>query len=467
MIGTVREFLLKGFEGESPEERKKAGYLAYILVTALGLDICIVVSQFFIGLSPLYYISNIISLAGMLTAVYLFRNRQVHLAGHLMVCSALTMVIIQNVFRDIYTHDPAIRYRIYLNMASLLGLCLVNMAFFRQKSIIFFYCVVFEVVLFSHNVVIYYNLKEIPGMTAFVWQHFGTVFVGLIALTAIGSWLFDYVNALFEENAQYAKMIEQQNEQLEKMVSERTGALMRSNESLAEFAHIVSHDLKEPLRTISGFVRLISRYLEKQGLMQDEIEEYVAYIKGGTHQMDALINDVLAYSKLNTQEKEFGTVDMTQVIGNVNRTLAKAIYESEAQIKISGITAIHGDKLQMEQLFQNLISNAIKYRKDDDDLRIQIGCTQHGNMMKYYVRDNGIGIAQEHFDKVFQAFKRLHSKAEYEGTGVGLAICKRIVDIHGGNLWVESEEHVGTTFYFTLPKVQTDVPAMKPVVHAA
>lgn len=467
MIGTVREFLLKGFEGESPEERKKAGYLAYIILTAFTLNLLIVVSQFFIGLSPLYLISNISSFVGLIVAVFLFRNRQVHLAGHLMVCSVLTMVIFQNVFRDIYTHDPAIRYRIYLNMASLLGLCLVNMAFFRQKSIIFFYCVVFEVVLFSHSFVIYYNLKEIPGMTAFVWQHFGTVFVGLIALTAIGSWLFDYVNALFEENAQYAKMIEQQNEQLEKMVSERTGALLRSNESLAEFAHIVSHDLKEPLRTISGFVSLISRYLEKQGLMQDEIEEYVAYIKGGTHQMDALINDVLAYSKLNTQEKVFAPVDMTQVIGNVNRTLAKSIYESEAHIKLNSITAIHGDKLQMEQLFQNLISNAIKYRKDDGELRIQIGCTQHGNMMKYYVRDNGIGIAQEHFDKVFQAFKRLHSKVEYEGTGVGLAICKRIVDIHGGNLWVESEEGIGTTFYFTLPKAQTEMPAIKPVVHAA
>lgn len=459
--------MLKGFEGDSPEERKKAAYLGYILFTALVLNFCIVISQIFIGLTPLYHISNIISFTGLLTAVFLFRNKKVNAAGHLMVCSVLTMVIIQNVFRDIYSQDPAIRYRIYLNMASLLGLCLVIMAFFRQKSVIFFYCVTFEVILFSHSFVIYYNLRHIPGMSAFVWQHFGTVFIGIIALGAIGSWLFDHVNALFEENAQYAKMIEQQNEQLEKMVNERTGALLRSNESLREFAHIVSHDLKEPLRTISGFVSLISRELERQGLMQDEIEEYIAYIKGGTHHMDALINDVLAYSKLNTEEKVFAGVDMAQVIGNVKRTLAKAIYESEAAIKVSGLTTIHGDKLQMEQLFQNLISNAIKYRKDEGELKIRIGCEPHGNMLKYYVRDNGIGIAQEHFDKVFQAFKRLHSKAEYEGTGVGLAICKRIVDIHGGNIWVESEYGQGTTFYFTLPKAQTDVPAIKPVVHAA
>lgn len=467
MIGAVRDFLLKGFEYDSPHDRKKAAYLAYILFTAFALNFMVVVSQFFIGLSPLYIISNTSSLIGLIGAIFLFRKRHVNMAGHLMVCSVLTMIIFQNVFRDIYTHDPAIRYRIYLNMASLLGLCLVNMAFFRQKSVIFFYCVAFEVVLFSHSFVIYYNLRHIEGMTAFVWQHFVTVFVGLIALTAISSWLFDYVNELFEENERYAKMIEQQNEQLEKMVSERTGALTRSNESLQEFAHIVSHDLKEPLRTISGFVSLIGKELEKQGLMQDEIDEYISYIKGGTHQMNTLISDVLAYSKLNTQEKAFAAVDTRLAIADVKRTLAKAIYESEATINVIGIANVHGEKMQIEQLFQNLISNAIKYRKDDEELSITIGCETHGNMIKYYVRDNGIGIKHEHFDKIFQAFKRLHSKAEYEGTGVGLAICKRIVDIHGGNIWLESEYGEGTTFYFTLPKAQTEVPAKKPVVHAA
>lgn len=467
MIGVVRDFLLKGFEGESPLERKKAGYLAYIMFTALAVNSCIVISQILIGLPPLYHVANIISLSGVIGAVFMFRRKQVTMAGHLMICSVIIMVIIQNVFRDIYSHDPAIRYRIYLNTASLAGITFVIMGFFREKRVVYFYGALFELILFTHSLVIYFNLRHIPGMGAFVWQHFGTVFIGIIAMCALGNWLFEYVNALFEENAQYAKMIEQQNEQLEKMVSERTGALTRSNESLREFAHIVSHDLKEPLRTISGFVSLISRELEKQGLLHDEIEEYITYIKGGTHQMDALISDVLAYSKLNTEEKAFAAVDMMQVLTGVKRTLAKAIYESEASINLTGIMPIHGDRMQMEQLFQNLISNAIKYRKDDYELNISIGCDPHGNMMKYYVRDNGIGIQKEHFDKVFQAFKRLHSKAEYEGTGVGLAICKKIVDIHGGNIWLESEYGKGCTFYFTLPTAQTDVPAMKPVVHAA
>lgn len=467
MIGAVRNFILKGFEDESPLERRKASYLAYIMCTALLANICIVISQILIGLGPLYHVGNIISLTGVVTAFFLFRRKKIDAAGHLMICAVVTMVMIQNVFRDIYSHDPAIRYRIYLNMASLSGIGFVIMAFFRERKVIYFYCFVFELILFSHSLVIYFNLRHIPGMSAFVWQHFGTVCIGVIAMGAVGNWLFAYVNALFEQNAEYAQMIEQQNVQLEKMVGERTGALTRSNDSLREFAHIVSHDLKEPLRTISGFVTLISRQLEKQGLMQEEIDEYIQYIKGGTHQMDALISDVLAYSKLNTEEKAFTAVDIYQVLNGVKRTLAKAIYESEAEINVISVIPVHGAKMQMEQLFQNLISNAIKYRKDDEQLHLTIGCEHHGNMVKYYVRDNGIGIAEEHFEKVFQAFKRLHSKVEYEGTGVGLAICKRIVDIHGGNIWLESTYGEGTTFYFTLPKAQTEVPAMKPVVHAA
>jgi light-regulated signal transduction histidine kinase (bacteriophytochrome) len=323
-------------------------------------------------------------------------------------------------------------------------------------------------ILLTHTLVIDHQIGNKPGVRHLIWEHFITVWVGLMVIGIIMTWLLEYMNALLMHNMEYSKLIKSQNEKLEEMVNERTQALTRSNDSLREFAYIVSHDLKEPLRTISGFVTLMNKELGRRGLLDDEIAEYVQYTKSGTRQMEKLISDILAYSKLNVEERKADNVNVDDVITEVRASLAKSIYESDAEIAFLNTVPVKAEKRLILQLFQNLISNAIKYRSADRQLHIVVGCDNLDNgMVQYFIKDNGIGIAEQYYDTIFHAFKRLHSKVDYEGTGVGLAICKKIVEINGGKIWVESQEGKGSTFYFTLPRCYRHVPAINPVVHAA
>lgn len=463
----IKSYFLSGYRNASAFEQKKASFLYYFILSALFVSAFVFIGQLILGMGLIYNISGAIALLGILTSLFLFKKKQVEASGHLMAFATLFLVILQNVFCDIYNTNPAIRYRIYMDAASLIGIYFLIISFFRENKVIYFYGVMFEMILFTHSLVIYFNLRAIPEMGVFVWEHFAAVFVAIIVLAFISTWLLGYMNTIIEQNEKFAQRLAQQKEELEKMVEERTQDLLTSNEKLKEFAHIVSHDLKEPLRTISGFVTLIQRELRRLGLDEDDIKEYIDHVCRGTQQMTQLISDILSYSKLSVIDKPSETVPVETVIADVKSVLSKAIYDSEAEIHIRELESVAGDTRLLTQLFQNLISNAIKYRSELRTPVIEIGCIAEDCQVLFYVRDNGMGISEEHFSTVFQAFKRLHSRVDYEGTGIGLAICKKIIDIHRGRIWIESEEGQGTTFYFTLPKTQTEEPAMYPVVHAA
>jgi signal transduction histidine kinase len=450
-------FLTTGYKDSAYFEKRKASYLYYIILTILGFMLFVGIGQYYFGMGPIYLAANICAVIGAIIALVFFLKRKINAAGHILACSLLVVVILENVVRDFYSTDPSIRYRIYIDMVSLMGIDLLVISFFREKKYVVFYGAAFVVILFAHSLVINHQIKDIPYMSLYVWEHFVTVSTGVLVCLGMGMWLLSYMDALLQQNEQYAQRFKLQNEYLEKMVDERTHDLQSSNKNLREFAYIVSHDLKEPLRTISGFVTLIKRELDKTGMNDSEINEYIRYVTRGTHQMEMLINDILAYSKLNVVEKHFAEVDVADVIADVRKNLAKAIYESEAEIYIQNTICINGQKALLDQLFQNLLSNAIKYRSHDRDLKITVGSIDQDGMITYFVRDNGIGIPEEYFETIFKAFRRLHSKALYEGTGVGLAICKKIVEIHGGEIWVESKDGEGSTFWFTLPAVVTEL----------
>jgi signal transduction histidine kinase len=463
----IRQYFLAAYSGSSSFEQRKALFLFYFILSALTVTCFVLVSQILFAYKPLYIFSGFIAFAGVTVSLFFFRAGRQEVAGHLMVLSVISMIVIQNVIQDIGNYDTAIRYRIYMNGASLIGTYLLILSFFRSSRVIIVYGILFEAILLAHTLVIYNNLQHLPRMASWVWQHYSLMAFGIVVVALVSISMLEYMNTIIQQNADYSRRIELQNSELELMVEERTRDLQNSNQSLREFAHIVSHDLKEPLRTISGFVTLIKRELGKLGVDDEDIDDYMRHVNRGTRQMENLISDILDYSKLNIEKSPKEPVAMEDVMAEVKSLLGKLIYESEASIHVINMESVIGDKRLLIQLFQNLVSNAIKYAHEERTPVITIGCSVQDGRVCYYVRDNGMGINEKYFDTIFHAFKRLHSRAHYEGTGIGLAICKKIVDVHRGRIWVDSTEGEGTTFFFTLPLVQTEVPATNPVVHAA
>jgi PAS domain S-box-containing protein len=225
--------------------------------------------------------------------------------------------------------------------------------------------------------------------------------------------------------------------------------LRRSNEDLERFAYVSSHDLQEPLRAIVSFSQLLER--RYRGQLGSDADEYIEFIVEGGVRMQTLIQDLLAYSRVNTKQQELRPTSMEDVMAAVERSLDLQLHEAGAVLTHDPLPTVPADPLQLEQVFVNLISNAIKFRRPDEPLLVHVGARKTDGVWEFSVKDNGIGIEKEYFDRIFVIFQRLHTKDAYPGTGIGLAIVKRIIDRHGGRVWVESTPGEGSTFFFTLP----------------
>ncbi len=240
--------------------------------------------------------------------------------------------------------------------------------------------------------------------------------------------------------------------------------LERSNRELEQFAYVVSHDLQEPLRMVTSFLNLLQRRVSEQ--LDDKAQEYIAYATDGAERMHSMIKALLAYARIGTQGKPFKPTDCEALLASVLRSVQFKIEDVGAVVTHDPLPTVIADGMQLERVFQNLVSNALKFqpRADEglDPPRIHISAertceaggsssVQRQDRWLFKVQDNGIGIDPEYFPHLFQVFRRLHTRDEYEGTGIGLANCRKIVERHGGRIWVESEPGVGSTFYFTLP----------------
>lgn len=229
----------------------------------------------------------------------------------------------------------------------------------------------------------------------------------------------------------------------------RVEELRRSNTELQQFANVASHDLQEPLRMVSNYVQLIAeRY---QGRLDADADEFIGFAVDGARRMQALINGLLEYARVESRGKPFQTVDLEKVLAEVTDNLRMKIRETGAEMTHDTLPQVWGDPLQLAQLLQNLFGNALKFQASGKNPRIRLSVRRKSNEWVFECRDNGIGIDPKFFDRIFVIFQRLHSRAEYEGMGMGLAICKRIAERHGGRIWVESEEGTGASFFFTLP----------------
>jgi len=240
-----------------------------------------------------------------------------------------------------------------------------------------------------------------------------------------------------------------QREQILKL----NGTLSRSNADLEQFAYVASHDLQEPLRMVATYTELLSEHFK--GALDEKAEKYIHYAVDGAKRMQQLVKELLAYSRVDTQGQKPTPIKSGIVVKNVLDGLKMAIEENRAEIVCDELPVVRADTVQLAQVFQNLIGNALKFH-DERPLQIHIGAERNDDKWAFRVADNGIGIDKQYADVVFQMFQRLHERGRYDGSGIGLAIAKKIVERHGGRIWFDSELKKGSTFYFTMPAVQGD-----------
>jgi light-regulated signal transduction histidine kinase (bacteriophytochrome) len=257
----------------------------------------------------------------------------------------------------------------------------------------------------------------------------------------------EFLNVLTQIGIQLGRAVERAQSQ--DQLARRAEDLARSNADLEQFAYVASHDLQEPLRMVSSYMQLLSERYEAE--LDETGQRYIHYAVDGASRMQSLVRDLLSFSRVGSRGLEKVPTDLNRVVGQTLNNFEVAIKECGAVVTSDDLPAVNGDPGQLTQLFQNLIGNAIKFHGATQP-EVRISAERQPDEWLFTVTDNGVGFDAKYAERVFVIFKRLHSREEYPGTGIGLAICKKIVERHGGRIWAESEIGRGTTIFFTLPQ---------------
>ncbi|RJP39087.1 MAG: hypothetical protein C4548_12175 [Desulfobacteraceae bacterium] len=268
----------------------------------------------------------------------------------------------------------------------------------------------------------------------------------LIATVAVAGLIWRHQRArFFKEKYEMTDALRESEERLRAVVAN----LERSNRELEQFAYVASHDLQEPLRMVSSYTQLLARHFE--GQLDEKAKKYIDYAVDGAVRMGQLINDLLVFARVGTRGTPFKSVDTHALLGVVIKNLSVSIAEARVMVTNDDLPVVWADASQLTMVFQNLVANAIKFRGETAP-HIHVSAAQRDREWVFSVKDNGIGIDEKYKDRIFIIFQRLHTREEYPGTGIGLAICMRIIERHGGRIWFESEPGQGATFFFTIPK---------------
>ncbi|MEZ4887896.1 MAG: ATP-binding protein [Chitinophagales bacterium] len=399
------------------------------------------------------YIGDLVGIIGGFIALYFIRHKRVDISAYALVFSTLILIVIHNIVNDYLSPEKFHYLRLYVTLSQLFLIYLLLGLFAFKREHIGSYILAALMVLGVHfAVIVVKSYGGFANVLPEMWVAYIVGNIGVIGCGYVSYLIFALSEALIEVAEKEADAAKQQNEELENIVTARTVELQHTNEDLRQFAYVASHDLKEPLRMVSSFLGLIEKRLNGKVKEDQELKEFINYAVDGTQRMDVLINDLLAFSRVNTRKKPFEKVNLNEVLDVVKINLKVNIEETNAVVNVKKLPTVKADLNQMIQLFQNLISNAIKYRDKNMIPIINVFCEKVDGNYEIRVSDNGIGIAPEYHERIFQVFQRLHNRTEYEGTGVGLAICKRIVDRHGGTIGVDSKVGEGSTFVFTLPR---------------
>jgi light-regulated signal transduction histidine kinase (bacteriophytochrome) len=290
------------------------------------------------------------------------------------------------------------------------------------------------------------------------WQTWWFKLMATVTLLIAGYLVYKIrMKAINHQKAQLEQQVQERTQNLAQMTIEERKArreaneankeLERKNKELEQFAYVASHDMQEPLRTISSFVDLLNGQYKDR--FDERAQKYMTYIVQGSDRMKVLINDLLEYSRIG-KKREAAKINLNETVNAVLQDLSKAITDAGAIIEIEDLPIITAYPTEIKQLFQNLIVNAIKFRKKGTAPRIKVAAKKQDSEWQFMVHDNGIGIEPEHSDRIFVIFQRLHTRNEYEGSGIGLSHCKKIAELHKGKIWVESTPGQGSSFFFTV-----------------
>ncbi len=275
-----------------------------------------------------------------------------------------------------------------------------------------------------------------------------------LSLLLLGGFAF-WLSQSNKQKQRYNKILEEEVNKRTLELAETNLELQESNQELERFAYIASHDLKEPLRNISSFSALLQRKISKH--LTDETRNYLDFIIMGAKQMNSLIVDVLEFSRLSEGQIDKQLIDTNEVVHNVIKAIEKTLEEKNATVILSTLPPISADSIKMYSVFKNLIENGVKYNENPKP-SIEVTYEDRKDDYLFKISDNGIGIDKEYQNSIFEMFKRLHNRSEYEGTGIGLAFVQKVIKQHGGKIWVESNDGEGSTFKFTIPKPLETLP---------
>ena len=319
---------------------------------------------------------------------------------------------------------------------------LENMKYRQNWRILFYLMVFFFLGYLATAFIVWRGFNDILNLLTGVVFFFGATFVYIVVQS--GLYTINDLKAKTMSIINQTQKLKISQEKLQLI----NNALNARNQELEQFNYMASHDLQEPLRTITSVISLLE--LEYGNKLGKNGDQYLAFITQAADRMRNLIKALLNYSKLGTKDKPLERADCNILMHEVIQSLDAAIRENNAVIEVGELPTIPVYRLEMMQLFQNLLSNAIKFRKKNVSPKVKITSGREGKYRRFSFSDNGIGIPEKHREDIFVIFKRLHTKGEYDGTGIGLAHCKKIVEMHDGNIWVESDYGKGCTFYFTI-----------------
>ena len=424
-------------------EKRRLTYALWV-ISGLGIFfILVLIVHTVCKMTPVHYYADAFGLIGAYVAASFIRKNKLVLAVKTIVITLLVAILVYGPIVDYVEPGTVMFLRLYVTIFALEAALLLMVSFYIAILNYVYLALLFTSYLLLH----FFVIVSKNGWDTVTPEMISYGIIGVLAINIscfIASLMLRYNNDLMNKINADNKEIVENNIRLEAEVKNRTGDLQNSNDNLKQFAHIVSHELKEPLRTISGFSGLLQKKL-------DNLKYYTQTIQNSSRHMANLVKEMLTFSSVQQSPKTLVEIKMNELVELVLNQIDNIVQEKKAEITWTALPNAYGESLLVFQLMQNLIINGIKYQPKNNTPKITISGSPKGQFIEYIVTDNGIGMSNDTLLKIFDPLYREHKHEYGDGTGMGLSICKKIVDAHHGKIWVSSELSTGTCFHFTLP----------------